>query len=88
MVSAKTVQARPVRAQGVGMVPGVLGVMLAAAYLLAGIGVAVGFLARGIARMDPAAAGANGFRVVIFPGLVLLWPLVAWRWWRLARRAV
>ena len=68
------------------MVPGILGVTLGAAYLLAGMGVAGSFLARGIARMDAAADGAAGFRVLIFPGLVLLWPVVAWRWWRFAQR--
>ena len=29
---------------------------------------------------DPAARGAYGFRPLLLPGLVLLWPLVVWRW--------
>jgi hypothetical protein len=35
--------------------------------------------------VDPAARGAYAFRPLLLPGLVLLWPLVAWRWAVLAR---
>jgi hypothetical protein len=45
-----------------------------------GLAVAVAFLLFGIARIDPAARGAHGFRLVVLPGLVLLWPLVVLRW--------
>jgi hypothetical protein len=42
----------------------------------------VAFVARGAARTDPAARGAGlGFRTAILPGVVLLWPVLAWRWW-------
>jgi hypothetical protein len=41
----------------------------------------VAFAARGAARIDPAAQGASlGFRTAILPGVVLLWPFLAWRW--------
>jgi hypothetical protein len=34
-------------------------------------------------RMDPAARGSSiGFRLVIFPSVTLLWPLLALRWLR------
>ncbi len=64
--------------------------MAAAIVLLAtiygGIGLAVGiaFLFVGIGRVDPTAREAYAFRPLLLPGLVLLWPLVALRWWRAA----
>jgi hypothetical protein len=55
-------------------------VTLGQAWLLAGLGVALAFLLFGLDRIDPAARGAYGFRPLLLPGLVLLWPLVVWRW--------
>jgi hypothetical protein len=55
-------------------------IVIVKAYLLTGLAVAIPFLAFGIDRTDPSARGAYGFRPLIFPGLVLLWPLVALRW--------
>jgi hypothetical protein len=55
-------------------------VVVAKAYLLTGIAVAVPFLVFGVGRADPSASGAYGFRVLVFPGVVLLWPLVVLRW--------
>lgn len=53
----------------------------------AGIGALVGlaFLLAGIDRVEPAARGGFAFRPLLLPGLVLLWPLVLWRWVVLAR---
>ncbi len=46
---------------------------------------AVAFHWRGLARIDPAAAGGSlGFRMLVTPGVVALWPLLARRWWRAA----
>jgi hypothetical protein len=60
---------------------------LVAAYLAAGVLFALAFLSRGIERVDPAAHGARwGFRCLIAPGVMALWPLLARRW-RLAARA-
>jgi len=42
------------------------------------------FLLFGIDRIDAAARGAYAFRPLLVPGLVLLWPLVLWRWLALA----
>jgi len=54
---------------------------LAAAYLVCGMVFAVPFVLVGVSRMDPHAAhGTWGFRILIFPGATLLWPLLAWRW--------
>jgi hypothetical protein len=55
-------------------------VALGQAWLLAGLGVGVAFLLFGLDRVDAAARGAYGFRPLLLPGLVLLWPLVVWRW--------
>jgi len=58
-------------------------VRLAFAYLLVGILFAAPFAFRWVARMDPVAAhGTIGFRLLILPGAVLLWPLLARRLWR------
>ncbi len=61
----------------------VAGILVDAAglYLALGIAVAVGIHWRGLARIDPGTRGAGiGFRVLITPGLVALWPwlLVVW----------
>ena len=51
-------------------------------YLAVGSAVAAAFHWRGLGRIDPAARGAGpGFRFLITPGLVALWPwmLVVWR---------
>ena len=55
------------------------------AYAALGAAVALAFLTVGIERVDPAARGAHAFRPLLVPGLVLLWPLVLWRWRRLER---
>ena len=55
--------------------------------LWAGIGlaVAVAFLLFGFDKVDPGARDAYAVRPLLIPGLVLLWPLVVWRWTRLSR---
>ena len=51
------------------------------AYALAGLGFAMMFLPRAVARFDPRVAGApKTLRLLILPGVVALWPLFAWRW--------
>jgi hypothetical protein len=65
-----------------------------AAALIAGLAVyaafgaffAVAFQWRGLARIDAAAAqGSVGFRVLVTPGVIALWPLLARRWWMAAQ---
>jgi hypothetical protein len=51
-----------------------------AGYGVAGLAVALVFLFRAIERATPAARGAHAFRPLLLPGLILLWPLVLWRW--------
>lgn len=54
---------------------GGIGALVAAAFLLGG----------GIERVEPAARGAYAVRPLLVPGIMLLWPLVLWRWAALAR---
>ena len=57
-------------------------------YLAAGLAVGIPFVARGVNRVDPAAAqSALGFRLLILPGCAALWPLLLAKWLRAARRA-
>jgi len=51
-------------------------------YGAVGFGVGVAFLLFGLDRLEPAARGAYAFRPLMLPGLMLLWPLVLWRWLR------
>ena len=50
-------------------------------WLYVGAAVASIFLTVGIDRIDEDARGAYVFRVLLIPGILLLWPLVLWRWW-------
>jgi hypothetical protein len=59
--------------------------MIGKVYLLAGLAVAAAFLSVGVQRIDERAAGAWVFRVLLVPGILLVWPLVLWRWRVLAR---
>jgi len=54
---------------------------LLAAYLFAGLGFAAWFHFRGIVRLDAATKGTGlGFRLIISPGLIALWPMLWFRW--------
>ncbi|RFB77974.1 hypothetical protein [Methylovirgula sp. 4M-Z18] len=53
---------------------------------LIGLTVAIAFLALGFDKIDEAAHGAYAVRPLLVPGLVLLWPLVIWRWTALSRQ--
>jgi hypothetical protein len=56
-------------------------VWIAGTYLGAGAAFAVAFVTTGVQRIDPVARdGTWGFRVLIVPGVMLLWPLLARRW--------
>lgn len=58
-------------------------VRLLGLYALAGLVFAGFFVTRGVGRLDPVAReGTWGFRVIIVPGVVAFWPLLAWRWRR------
>lgn len=54
---------------------------VAVIYLGCGLAFAAAFAWRGAGRVDPAAReGTLGFRLIIVPGVTLLWPLLAARW--------
>ena len=50
-----------------------------------GIGtlVAAVFLTIGMDRIDEDARGAYVFRPLLIPGVMLIWPLVLWRWYQI-----
>jgi hypothetical protein len=52
-------------------------------YVLLGVVFAPFFVVRGVARIDPSVQQSSwGFRLLIVPGVIALWPLLAGRWWR------
>ena len=52
-------------------------------YAAVGVVFAIAFVARGISRIDTHAEGAGlGFRLIVFPGIAALWPLLLKRWLR------
>jgi hypothetical protein len=54
---------------------------LVALYAAAGVIFAILFLLFGITRIDNGAKGTGlGFRLLILPGLIALWPLMLIRW--------
>lgn len=61
-------------------------VRLAALYLAAGALFAIPFAWRWSGRLDPVAThGTTGFRLLVLPGAMLLWPLLLTRLLRSAR---
>lgn len=59
----------------------VWGVRAVAVYAGLGLAFALAFLLRGIERVDPGARGASwGFRLIVLPATVALWPLLLRRW--------
>ena len=45
-----------------------------------GAAVALAFLTFGMDKIDEDADGAYVFRPLVVPGILLVWPLVLWRW--------
>lgn len=58
-------------------------VAVAAVYVAVGLLFAAAFVTTGVGKIDPSAKHAPiGFRLVIVPGTVAFWPLLAIRWLR------
>lgn len=56
-------------------------VWLLTAYVVIGVVLGAAFVWRGVQHIDPSARdGTIGFRLLIFPGCVALWPLILQRW--------
>lgn len=61
--------------------------LILAVYVGVGFVIGVAFVARGVDHVDPAARGSGAvFRLLILPGCVALWPLIAQTWIARARR--
>lgn len=56
---------------------------LAREWLIVGAAVTAVFLTIGIDRVDEDARGAYAFRPLLILGVLLIWPLVLWRWLRI-----
>jgi len=55
--------------------------VLISSYLLAGFLFALVFVVKGVDKIDDAAIGSSvGFRIIIFPGTMVLWPLLLKKW--------
>jgi hypothetical protein len=66
-----------------GMLVGISGV-----YLLVGLVVAVLFFTRWLKDFDPSAKdGSGGFRVLVTPGIIALWPLIVMKVFMIGRRS-
>ena len=58
-------------------------VFLLELYCALGILFALFFVSTGITRIDANAKGSGvGFRLLMIPGAIALWPMLARRWWR------
>ena len=79
---AMTERWRGLGEEGAVLEPIVTGLFwLLVGYLGVGVLVAIALHARGLAAMDPTVRGAAfGFRILVTPGLVALWPLLLHRW--------
>ena len=50
-------------------------------YLIAGAVFAIAFLLRGIYVVDETAKGGSiGFKLIITPGVIVLWPVLLFKW--------
>ena len=55
--------------------------MLVSAYLLLGLLFAIAFVIKGVTVVDEGAQGCSaGFRIIIIPGAMLLWPVLLKKW--------
>jgi len=54
---------------------------IVALYFVAGILFAIFFLTKGIQKVDPSTNGSGlGFRLIIIPGVITLWPVLLMKW--------
>ena len=54
---------------------------IAGIYLAIGLLFSIPFVAKGVGKNDPAVQGSTiGFRLIIIPGVILLWPVLVRRW--------
>ena len=60
-------------------------VFLCKGWLMIGVLVGAAFIVFVVDRIDSAARGSYAFRLLLLPGLAILWPIVIWRSVRLLR---
>ncbi len=59
---------------------------LVGVYLVAGLLFSIAFLVKGLQKIDEVAhAGSLGFRIIIFPGCVVFWPVLMRLWMNAAK---
>jgi hypothetical protein len=62
-------------------------VNLFSGYAALGVLFAIVFVTAGVTRLDPVAKGSSiGFKLIIFPGVAALWPVLLLQWTRKGRR--
>ena len=49
-------------------------------YFVIGCGTAIPFLLFGVDKVESSAQNSYVFRPILFPGVVLIWPIVIMRW--------
>ena len=55
--------------------------IIAAIYLLGGVLFVIPFLMNGLEKIDEGAHGSTiGFKIIIIPGVIVLWPLLLSKW--------
>lgn len=60
---------------------GVIILLIIVIYLLTGLFFGLFFITRGIYQVDEAAEGTGwGFRLLILPGVIALWPVLLQKW--------
>ena len=52
-------------------------------WAVVGAGIAAVFLTVGIDRIDEDSRGTYAFCPLLIPAILLIWPLVLWRWWQI-----
>jgi len=58
-----------------------------AAYLIFGVVFALAFVLFGVERVDATAHGSTpGFRLIIIPGAMLLWPILLRKWLKVTKK--
>ena len=55
--------------------------IIVAVYLVVGVLFVIPFLMKGLTKVDEGAQGSTiGFKIIIIPGVIVLWPLLLSKW--------
>ena len=62
--------------------------IIAVVYLLLGVLFVIPFLMKGLTKVDKGALGSTvGFKIIIVPGVIVLWPLMLRKWLAASRES-